>query len=158
MVVNSDWKNFFYFCKMWDLLIGKAMMAFFGWNCYVAFTGLSYLEYKNILETRAKMINLNANGKLEPTGVDNQDEKNRVLLKFNYGFKTRHENVCRVLKTDNYILGFLFTDWFEDPRLDFNGTEWSSFFYYNEICQASEGSYSREEYDRNLHEQYIDGT
>lgn len=81
-----------------------------------------------------------------------------MLLKFNYGFKTRHENICRVLKTDNYVLGFLFTDWFEDPRLDFNGTEWSSFFYYNEICQASEGSYSREEYDMNLHEQYIDGT
>lgn len=56
---------------MWDLLIGKVMMAFFGWNVYVAFSGLTYLEYKNLLETRAKMINLEANGKLEPTGVEN---------------------------------------------------------------------------------------
>ena len=56
---------------MWDLLIGKAMMAFFGWNCYVAFTGLSYLEYKNVLETRAKQINLEANEQKERTGEDN---------------------------------------------------------------------------------------
>ena len=68
---KSSWQSFFYFCKMWDLLIGKVMMAFFGWNVYVAFSGLTYLEYKNLLETRAKMINLEANGKLEPTGVEN---------------------------------------------------------------------------------------
>ena len=75
-VVASSWINFFYFCKMWDLLVGKAMMAFFGWNCYVAFTGLSYLEYKNLLETRAKSINMETFGKLEPTtGVPNQDDK-----------------------------------------------------------------------------------
>lgn len=63
--------GFYYFAKMWDLLVGKCMMAFFGWNCYVAFSGLSYLEYKNLLETRAAMINLSANGKLVPTGVTN---------------------------------------------------------------------------------------
>ena len=66
VIATSDWRNFFYFCKMWDLLVGKCMMAFFGWNCYVAFTGLSYLEYKNMLETRAKILNFRANGKLEP--------------------------------------------------------------------------------------------
>ena len=66
LVAASDWRNFFYFCKMWDLLVGKCMMAFFGWNCYVAFSGLSYLEYKNMLETRAKILNFRANGKLEP--------------------------------------------------------------------------------------------
>lgn len=60
---ESPWINFFYFCKMWDLLIGKAMMAFFGWNCYVAFTGLSYLEYKNLLEINARKSNAEANGK-----------------------------------------------------------------------------------------------
>ncbi len=68
---ESEWIGFFYFCKMWDLLVGKAMMAFFGWNCYVAFSGLTYLEYKNLLESRAKSINMEANGKLEPTGVKN---------------------------------------------------------------------------------------
>ena len=141
---------------MWDLLVGKAMMAFFGWNCYVAFSGLSYLEYKNLLETRAKMINLNANGKLEPTGSNNFDSKDRVLLKFNYGFGTRHENIVRVLKSDNYILGFLFTDAFEDDRLSFNGTEWSAFYYYNEIIRVSQGGYSREEYDQKQDELTIE--
>ena len=151
-VATSEWKNFFYFCRMWDLLIGKVMMAFFGWNCYVAFSGLSYLEYKNLLETRAKMINLKENGVLVPTGVKNQDDKKRVLLKFNYGFSSRHENIVRVLKTDNYILGFLFTDWFEDERLNFNGSEWTSFYYYHEICKVSGGAYQKEEYVQNLDE------
>ena len=127
-------------------------MAFFGWNCYVAFSGLSYLEYKNLLETRAKMINLKENGVLVPTGVKNQDDKKRVLLKFNYGFSSRHENIVRVLKTDNYILGFLFTDWFEDERLNFNGSEWTSFYYYHEICKVSGGAYQKEEYVQNLDE------
>ena len=147
-IEESPWIKFFYFCKMWDLLVGKAMMAFFGWNCYVAFTGLSYLEYKNLLETRAKAINLDTFGKLEPTtGVHNQDCRQRKLLKFNYGFGTRHENIVRVLKTNNYFLGFFFTSWFEDARLSFNGTEWTSFYYYNEILRVGKGAYSRDEYD-----------
>jgi len=136
-IQSCGWTGFFYFCKMWDLLIGKVLMAFFGWNCYVAFTGLTYLEYKNLLETRAKVINLQANGKLEPTGVKNQDEKHRVLLKFNYGFGSTRENIARVLKTNNVVLGMLFTDWFEDPLLSFNGTEWSSFYYYKQLSEAS---------------------
>ena len=52
--------GFFYFCKLWDLLIGKVMMAFFGWNFYVATSGLTFLEYKSVLEERAKAINLKA--------------------------------------------------------------------------------------------------
>ena len=148
LVQESNYIKFFYACKMWDLLVGKAMMAFFGWNCYVAFSGLSYLEYKNLIETRAKIINMNIHGKLEPTtGVKNQDEKHRVLLKFNYGFGSRHENIVRVLKTNNYVLGMLFTDWFEDPRLNFNGTEWSSFYYYNQILRLGEGAYSEKEFN-----------
>ena len=80
-------------------------------------------------------------GKTEP-------EKVKVRLKFNYGFLTRHENIVRLLKTDNYVLGLLFADWFEDPRLNFNGTEWSSFFYFNTIIQQSEGFYKKEEYEK----------
>jgi len=34
------------------------MMAFFGWNCYVAMSGFTYLEYKNMLEKRAKELNV----------------------------------------------------------------------------------------------------
>lgn len=56
---------------MWDLLLGKALIAFFGWNGYVASTGLTYLEYKNMLELNAKAANLKAYGKLEKTGVHN---------------------------------------------------------------------------------------
>ena len=57
---------------MWDLLVAKMMMAFFGWNVYVSFSGLTYLEYKNLLETRAKVINKKANGgRLVATGVAN---------------------------------------------------------------------------------------
>lgn len=71
-MISSKWITFYYFCKMWDLLVAKMMMAFFGWNCYVAFSGLTYLEYKNLLETRAKVINKKANGgKLVPSGVAN---------------------------------------------------------------------------------------
>ena len=72
MLVQSKWITFYYFSKMWDLLVAKMMMAFFGWNVYVSFSGLTYLEYKNLLETRAKVINKKANGgKLVATGVSN---------------------------------------------------------------------------------------
>lgn len=136
-IQSSEWMYFYHCCKMWDLLVGKAMMAFFGWNCYVAFSGLSYLEYKNLLETRATLVNQQVDGKLKTEGVDATLGTTRVLLKFNYGFATRHENIVRVLKTNNYVLGMLFTDWFEDERLTFNGTEWSSYYYYNEIRRLS---------------------
>ena len=88
------------------------MMAFFGWNCYVAMSGFTYLEYKNLLETRAKEMNIKAHGKLEPTGLKNFDEVHKSLLKFNYSFGSKHENIVRVLKTNNYVLGLLFIDWF----------------------------------------------
>ena len=83
-------------------------MAFFGWNCYVAFSGLTYLEYKNLLE---RNVESNKSG---PSGEGSKEVMTRSLLKFNYGFVTRHENIVRVLKTNNYVLGMLFTDWFED--------------------------------------------
>ena len=95
-------------------------------------SGLTYLEYKNLLETRMmKPNNPDQDGKQESTGTQNTNPKYKSLLKFHYGFETRHENIVRVLKTNNYVLGFLFIDWFEDPRLSFNGTEWSSFYYFN---------------------------
>ena len=67
-------------------------------------------------------------------------------MKFYYGFESMHENVVRVLRTNNYVLGLLFIDWFEDPRLSFNGTEWSSFYYYTKICEVSDGTYANQEY------------
>ena len=133
---------------MWDLLIGKAMMAFFGWNCYVAFTGLSYLEYKNLLEINARRSNAEANGKqLSPEDQLEENDKHLKLVKFNFGFATRDENIVRVLKTTNYVVGFWFTDWGEDPLLAYNGTEWTTFWYFNQICDFSQGGYSRKELD-----------
>ena len=38
-------------------------------------------------------------------------------MKFHYGFATKNESYTRMLKTKNFILGMLFTDWFEDPKL-----------------------------------------
>jgi len=68
---KPEWKqettlvSFLYFAKMWDLLVGNAMIAFFGWNCYVAMSGLTYLEYKNLLETNSRIVNKEINGEPE---------------------------------------------------------------------------------------------
>ena len=77
------------------------------------------------------------------------------MLKFNYGFATWQENIARVLKTNNFVLGLLFIDWFEDPRLRFNGTEWSSFYYYSKICEVSDGAYATQEYKDAMHEREV---
>jgi len=53
-------------------------------------------------------------------------------MKFDYGFKSSTEGLQKMLKTDNLWLGFLFSDWFEDPDLQqFNGTEETTLFYWN---------------------------
>ena len=156
-IQNSNWTGFFYFCKLWDLLIGKIMLAFFGWNCYVAMTGLTFLEFKNLLEHRARKLDQSQAGTIETTGNQNAGVKQRHMMKFHYGFNTKFENITRVLKTNNYVLGMLFIDWFEDPRLNFNGTEWSSFYYYSKICEVSNGEYASQEYKEALHEQEVDG-
>ena len=66
-------------------------------------------------------MNLQAYGKIEKTGNPSQD-KHKNIVKFHYGFGSRWENVCRVLKTNNILLGFIFISWFEDPVLNYNGT------------------------------------
>ena len=38
------------------------MLAFFGWNCYVAMSGLTYLEYKNMMEITARKVEIQKNG------------------------------------------------------------------------------------------------
>ena len=47
-----------YFAKMWDLLVGKMMLALTGFNFYIMSTGLTYLEFRNLMENRARGINL----------------------------------------------------------------------------------------------------
>ena len=54
----------------------------------------------------------------------------KKLMKFYYGFATKIESYWRVLKTKDYFMGVLFTDWGEDERLTFNGTEWTTLYYY----------------------------
>jgi hypothetical protein len=103
----------FTFAKFWDLLVGKAMMAFFGWNLYVASTGLTYIEFKNAMElTHAK-----AKADTEPAGDAEAQSQPRRLMKFNYGFGFWFENLVRVFKTANPLTVFFFTDWGEDPKL-----------------------------------------
>jgi len=53
---------------MWDLLVGKLLLALTGFNFYIMTTGLTYLEFRNLMERRASQINLNAYGKIEKTG------------------------------------------------------------------------------------------
>lgn len=43
-------QGLFYFAKMWDLLIGKMLLALTGFNFYIMTTGLTYLEFRNLME------------------------------------------------------------------------------------------------------------
>jgi len=130
---------------MWDLLVSKAMLALFCWNIFVAASGLTFLEYKNMQELLAENMRKKAEEEKpeEPVGAASKgplEEKKerkpiRKMMKFNYGFATKNESYTRVLKTDNYWLGMLFTDWFEDPKLrQFNGTEWTTLYYWTLMC------------------------
>jgi hypothetical protein len=57
-------------------------------------------------------------------------------MKFHYGFSSHLENIWRVLKTKNLLFGVLFTTFGEDSRLEFNGTEWTVYYYFNEIIKV----------------------
>lgn len=118
---SSGYRAFYTFSKFWDLLIGKAMMAFFGWNLYIASTGLTYIEYKNAMELTYEAAN------------DTEKKKVRRLMKFNYAFGSMLENWVRVFQTANPLTVFFFTDWGEDERLKLNGTEWTTFYYFGVI-------------------------
>ena len=43
------------------------------------------------------------------------------------------ENVWRIAKTKNLLFAILFTTFGEDPDLEFNGTEWTVYYYYGQI-------------------------
>jgi hypothetical protein len=101
------------------------MMAFFGWNLYVASTGLTYIEYKNSIELTYE--------RARPVKDVEAGKQVRKLMKFNYAFNTWLENLVRIFKSANPLWVFLFTDWGEDPRLRLNGTEWTTFYYFNVI-------------------------
>lgn len=135
--------GFLYFAKMWDLLVGKMMLALTGFNFYIMSTGLTYLEFRNLMETRARGLNLQAYGKIEKTGNPSQD-KHKNIVKFHYGFGTRWENMCRVLKTKNLFVGLVFISWFEDKSLDFNGSEWTCFYFRNQIARGGLSAEERE--------------
>ena len=132
---QSRWAALFTFGKFWDLLVGKAMMAFFGWNLYVASTGMTYIEYKNAIELtyeRARLMQENEAPK-----------KVRKLMKFNYAFTTWLENLVWVFQTANPLSALLFSDWGEDSRLRFNGTEWTTFYYFG-VLQDINSDYLQE--------------
>ena len=56
-LAKIEMDSFFNAAKLWDLLVGKILIAFFGWNAYVSFTGLTYIEYKTLLETNIAITN-----------------------------------------------------------------------------------------------------
>ena len=126
---SSKFAMFYTFAKFWDLLIGKALMAFFGWNMYVASTGLTYIEYKNLME-----LNYENSKKINSLPKDDEaPRKVKRLIKFNYAFQSALENLVRLFKSANPLNVFLFTDWGEDPKIIFNGTEWTTFYYFGVI-------------------------
>jgi hypothetical protein len=127
---TSKLSMFYTFAKFWDLLIGKGMMAFWGWNMYVASTGMTYLEYKNAME-----LTYERSRQMHEIPKDNEAPKKQVrkLMKFNYAFSSWLENLVRVFRSANPVNIFLFSDWGEDPELCFNGTEWTSFYYFGVI-------------------------
>ncbi len=118
------------------MLIAKLLLALTGFNFYVMSTGLTYLEFKSMLEGRARDLNLKFYGKIETTGNPRQDEQKSSLMKFHYGFSSHLENIWRVLKTKNLLFGVFFTQFGEDTRLEFNGTEWTVYYYFNEIMRV----------------------
>lgn len=84
--------------------------------------------------------------------MENLDNKERKLLKFNYGFQSRLENTIRVLKTDNPFVGLWCSDWGEDPNLQYNGTEWTSFYYFEKIKEINK-DYDTTEFDAKVRSQ-----
>ena len=51
------------------------------------------------------------------------------MMKFYYGFASKFEAFWRVMKTKDYFMGIMFSDLGEDPRLNFNGNEWTTLYY-----------------------------
>lgn len=94
-------------------------------------TGLTYLEFKNLMEQRVHAVNQKAktgSGDTEQADED-KDKPRQDIMKFHYGFSTVWENIFRTAKTTNVIAGLLFVSWGEEPALQFNGTEWTSFYF-----------------------------
>ena len=73
-LAREEENSLFYFAKCWDMLIAKLLLALTGFNFYVMSTGLTYLEFKSMLEGRARNLNLKFYGKIENTGNPRQDE------------------------------------------------------------------------------------
>jgi hypothetical protein len=125
--------SFFYFAKCWDMLVAKMLLALTGFNFYVMSTGLTYLEFRSMMETRARDLNRKFYGTVADTGIPSQDKHLPSLLKFNYGFSTHLENIWRVAKTKNLAAGVLFCTLGEDSEMEFNGFEWSIFYFWRSM-------------------------
>ena len=57
----------------------------------------------------------------------------KSMMKFHYGFATKYENIVRTLRTTNLATGCFFLKWGENPSFEFNGSEWTSFWYRDAI-------------------------
>ena len=47
------------------------------------------------------------------------------------------ENIWRVAKTKNLVAALLFLTWGEDSELQFNGTEWTSYYYFRQLQKGN---------------------
>jgi hypothetical protein len=127
--------------KMWDLLISKGMLALTFWNVMVCSTGLTFLEYKNNTELNIQKQIQEERIKEGKPPMENDQKPLKKLMKFYYGFATKFEAYWRVMKTNDYLVGILFSDYGEDPRINFNGTEWTTLFYYTMLERVAPEKY-----------------
>ena len=67
-LAGKEDSGFLYFAKCWDMLVAKMLLALTGFNFYVMSTGLTYLEFKTMMEARARELNRRFYGRIEETG------------------------------------------------------------------------------------------
>ena len=112
---------------MWDFGVAQLILALTVFNLNVMWSGLTYLEFRNMMETRITQMVRRTDSE------DNKMEMPKSMMKFHYGFATKYENIVRTLRTTNFVAGCLFLKWGENASFDFNGSEWTTFWYRDAI-------------------------
>jgi hypothetical protein len=61
---------------------------------------------------------------------------------FRYDFEESRLNFARIFGTKSYVLGMIFTEYFIDKRVKFNGTEWTTIFFFDELQRIENEEYA----------------
>mmetsp|Transcript_42474 Transcript_42474/g.40721 ORF Transcript_42474/g.40721 Transcript_42474/m.40721 type:complete len:140 (+) Transcript_42474:806-1225(+) len=127
---------------------------------YLVFQGYSHIEYKSLMDHSTKVLRKNQNSEYiqsfgeEKKGQessakymeDYQQSETLPKVLFKYDFEDPIINYAKVFKTKSYILGFLFADLADDKDLRFNGTEWTTIYFFQQLARiASKEQESEEE-------------